>query len=160
MASIFATAGAQVYIGPATPPQSADFVAGDFAGMSFTEIGWLESIGEFGDESAEITFDAIGEGRTQKLKGIRNAGNMDLVMGVVEDDPGQVALLAAEALPDDFAFKVVFNNAPAGGGTPSERYFIGKVMTARENLSTANSVVRRGGRVAINSNVVRVEAAP
>lgn len=159
MASIFATAGAQVFIGPVVEAQSADFVLGDFAGFSFTEIGWLESIGEFGDESAEITFDAIGEGRTQKLKGIRNAGNMDLVMGVVEDDPGQLALLSAEAEPDDFAFKVIFNNAPPAG-TPSERYFIGKVMTARENLGTANSVVRRGGRVAINSNVVRVAAAP
>ena len=159
MAAIFATAGAQVFIGPVTESKSEPFVLGDFAGFSFTEIGWLESIGEFGDESAEITFDAIGEGRTQKLKGIRNAGNMDLVMGVVEDDPGQLALLSAEAEVTDFAFKVVFNNAPSGG-TPGERYFIGKVMTARENLSTANSVVRRGGRVAINSNVVRVESAP
>lgn len=159
MSSIFATAGSQVFIGQAKDPQSADFVLADFAGQSWVEIGWLESIGEFGDESAEITFDAIGEGRTQKLKGIRNAGNMDLVMGVVEDDAGQLALLAAEALPNDFAFRVIFNNAPVAG-TPSERYFIGKVMTARERLDTANSVVRRGGRVGINSNVVRVAAAP
>jgi len=28
---------------------------------------------------------------------------MDLVMGVVDDDPGQIALLAAEAVPNDFA---------------------------------------------------------
>jgi hypothetical protein len=159
MSSIFATAGSQVYIGQELASQSADFVLADFAGQSWVEITWLETIGEFGDESAEITFDAIGEGRTQKLKGIRNAGNMDLVMGIVEDDPGQLALLSAETSPNDFAFKVVFNNAPAGG-TPGERYFIGKVMTARERLDTANNVVRRGGRVGINSNVVRVAAAP
>ncbi len=148
-----------MFIGQPLESQSAAFVVGDFAGQSWVEIGWLESIGEFGDESAEITFDAIGEGRTQKLKGIRNAGNMDLVMGIVDDDAGQIALLAAEALPNDFAFKVEFNNAPAGG-TPAERYFIGKVMTARENMGTANNVVRRGGRVGINSNVVRVDSAP
>lgn len=159
MASIFATAGSQVYIGQVLESKSTPFVLGDFAGQSWVAIGWLESIGEFGDESAEITFDAIGEGRTQKLKGIRNAGNMDLVMGIVEDDPGQLLLLAAEGEPDDFAFKVVFNNAPSGG-TPGERYFIGKVMTARERLDTANNVVRRGGRIGINSNVVRVVAAP
>jgi hypothetical protein len=160
MSSIFATAGSQVYIGQAKASQSAPFVAADFDGQSWVPIGWLESIGEFGDESAEITFDAIGEGRTQKLKGIRNAGNMEMVMGIVDDDPGQIALLAAEALPDDFAFRVVFNNAPAGGGTAAERFFIGKVMTARENLGTANNVVRRGGRIGINSNVVRVDSAP
>jgi hypothetical protein len=158
MSRIFATAGSHVYIGQVMESQSGDFVAADFDGMSWVEIGWLESIGEFGDESAEITFDAIGEGRTQKLKGIRNAGNMDLVMGVVDDDPGQIALLAAEAQPDDFAFRVVMNNAPSGG-TPAERYFIGKVMTARERLDTANNVVRRGGRIGINSNVVRVDSA-
>lgn len=160
MSSIFATAGAIVEIGQAMSPQSAPFVEADFNIHSWTAINWLESIGEFGDESAEITFDAIGEGRTSKLKGIRNAGNMDLVMGVVDDDPGQIALLAAEAEIDDYAFRVTFNNAPAGGGTPARRYFIGKVMTARENLGTANNVVRRGGRVSINSNVVRVNSAP
>lgn len=159
MSSIFATAGSRVYIGQAKASQSTPFVEADFSGQSWVEIGWLESIGEFGDESAEITFDAIGEGRTQKLKGIRNAGNMDLVMGIVDDDPGQIALLAAEAEPDDYAFRVTFNNAPSGGD-PAERYFIGKVMTARERLDTANNVVRRGGRIGINSNVVRVNSAP
>lgn len=157
--SIFATAGATVSIGQVMEQQSADFVLADFAGQSWVPIGWLESIGEFGDESAEITFDPIGENRTRKLKGIRNAGNMDLVMAVVDDDIGQIALLAAEADPDDFAFRVVFNNAPEGG-TPAERYFIGKVMTARENLGTVNNVVKAGGRVGINSNVVRVNSAP
>lgn len=159
MSQLFATMGTDVYIGQVKASQSTPFVAGDFAGQSWTPIGWLESIGEFGDESSEITFDAIGEGRTQKLKGIRNAGNMDLVMGIVDDDAGQIALLAAEAEIDDYAFKVVFNNAPSGG-TPAERYFIGKVMTARERLDTANNVARRGGRIAINSNVVRVDSAP
>lgn len=158
--SIFATAGSTVEIGQAISSKSTPFVEADFDGQSWVPINWLESIGEFGDESAEITFDAIGEGRTQKLKGIRNAGNMDLVMGVVDDDAGQIALLAAEAEPDDFAFRVTFNNAPDGGGTPARRYFIGKVMTARENLGAANNVVRRGGRVSINSNVVRVSSAP
>lgn len=157
--SIFATAGAQIFIGGALASQLTPFILSDFDGQSWVEIGWVESIGEFGDESVEITFDPIGAQRTQKLKGMRNAGAMDLVMGVVEDDPGQVALAAAEAAPDDYAFKVVFNNIPAGGSTPSERYFIGKVMTARENLGAANNVVRRGGRVSINSNVVQVLAA-
>ena len=159
MSSIFATQGTQVYIGQPMTSQSAPFVVGDFDVNTWVPIGWLESIGEFGDESAEITFDPIGEGRTQKLKGIRNAGNMDLVMGIVDDDPGQIALLAAEAELDDYAFRVVFNNAPAGGD-PAERFFIGKVMTARERLDTANNVVRRGGRIGINSNVVRVNSAP
>lgn len=158
MSGIFATAGTKVFIGSTLAPKSEDFVEADFSGISWTEIAWLENIGQFGDESVEITFDAIGESRTQKLKGTRNAGNMDLIAGVDSEDPGQEALRSAEQDADDYAFRVDFNDAP-DGGTPSQRFFIGKVMTAREQLDTANSVVRLAGRVSINSNIVRVDAS-
>lgn len=156
---IFATAGAKIFIGTPLPAQTAPFVVGDFAGQSWVEIGWSESIGEFGDESSEITFDSIGEGRTQKLKGVRNAGTMACRFGISSDDAGQIALRAAETEIDDYAFRVDFNDAPLGG-TPSSRYFIAKVMTAREVLDTANNVVRLNASLGINSNVVQVQAAP
>jgi hypothetical protein len=156
MSGIFATAGAKIYIGNAKDAQSDDFDASDFAGESWVEIPWAENIGAFGDAAASITFDAIGEGRTQKLKGNRNAGDMQLVFGIDTSAAGQTALRAAEATKDDYAFKVEFNDAPAGGGTPSIRYFIGKVMTATEVLDTANNVVKLNATVGINSNIVRV----
>lgn len=158
MAGIFATAGAKLFIGGALAPKSAPFVEADFSGQSWIEVGWTENLGTFGDESSEITFDAIGEGRTQKLKGTRNAGNMSLVCGVDYEDEGQIALRNAEALPNDFAFKVEFNDAPVGG-TPSIRYFIAKVMSAAEQLDTSNNVVRLNATLGVNSNIVRVNAA-
>lgn len=158
MSGIFATAGSKLFIGGPLAPKSGNFVENDFNGQSWVEVGWTENLGQFGDESSEITFDAIGEGRTQKLKGTRNAGNMSLVCGVDYEDEGQIALRAAEGLPNDFAFKVEFNDAPVGG-TPSERYFIAKVMSASEQLDTANNVVRLNATLGINSNIVRVNAA-
>lgn len=156
---IFATAGSKVFIGPATPAQSADFEKEDFESLTFVEIGWIETIGQFGDESSEITFEAIGEGRTQKLKGVRNAGNLELVCGVDPSDAGQSALRAAELTPHDYAFKIQFNDAPPeSGSTPSLRYFIAKVMTAREQLDGANNVVRLAATLGINSNIVIVDA--
>jgi len=53
--SIFATAGLQ-RLHWASQASAVPFVAADFDGQSWTEIGWLETIGEFGDESSEITF--------------------------------------------------------------------------------------------------------
>lgn len=156
---IFATAGAKIYIGNALEAKSTPFVAGDFASISWQQIGWAESIGEFGDESSEITFDAIGENRTQKLKGVRNAGTMAARFGISSDDVGQIALRAAEQTVDDYAFRIDFNDAPLNG-TPSKRYFIAKVMTAREVLDTANNVVRLNASLGVNSNVVQVSAAP
>ena len=156
--SIYATVGSHIYIGQTMAQQSADFVEADFDGMSWVEINWAENIGAFGDESAEITFDAIGEGRTIKLKGVRNAGNVALVFGADYEDSGQAALRAAEATPHDYAFKVEFDDAPEGG-TPSLRYFIAKVMSARETLDAANNVIKLSTTLGINSNIVRVDAA-
>lgn len=138
--------------------QSQDFVLADFAGNSWTEISWVESIGAFGDKSAEITFDAIGEQRTQKLKGTRNAGNLALVCGVDSGDAGQAALRAAEATPNDYGIRVDFDDA-ALGGTPSQRFFIAKVMSAEEQLDGANNVVKLNSGLGINSNIVRVNAS-
>jgi Phage tail tube protein, TTP len=158
MAGIFATAGSKVFIGSSLSAKSADFGVGDFSAQSWVEISWLESVGAFGDEAATITFNAIGEGRTQKLKGTRNAGDMQLVCGVDYGDAGQAALKAAEATPLNYAFKVQFNDMPSGGTSPSLRYFIGIVLSARETLDTANNVIKMTAAIGINSNIVRVAA--
>lgn len=156
--SIFATAGSRVYVGQPKDAQSAAFVESDFDAQSWIEIGWVNSIGAFGDQASEVPFDLIAEERTQRLKGTRNAGNLELVCGLDSADDGQATLRGAETEPYDYAFRVVFNDAPAGG-TPSERYFVAKVMQVREQLDTANNVVRLNATLAINSNIVRVDAA-
>jgi hypothetical protein len=153
---IFATAGSKIYIGSVLAAKLVDFVVGDFAGQSWVEIGWAEAIGEFGDEASEITFDAIGQGRTQKLKGSRNAGTMAARFGVDTSDTGQIAVRAAELGPQDYAFRIDFNDALTQSGTPSQRYFVGKVMSAREVLDTSNNVVRLNASIGVNSNVVQV----
>lgn len=158
MAGIFATAGAKLYIGQSLAAKTTNFVLGDFAAQSWIQVGWMENIGAFGDEAASVTFDAIEQQRTQKLKGTRNAGDMTVVCGIDYEDQGQITLRAAEATSNNYAFKVQFNDAPTGGD-PSERYFIGLVMSARETLDTANNVMKLNATIGINSNIVRVSAA-
>lgn len=154
---IFATAGAAIDIGQVKTAQSANFVASDFTSQSWVNIAWVESIGAFGDEATEITFDALSEARTQKLKGSRNAGSLELVCGIDVSDDGQANLRLAEAQDYDYAFRVTFDDARVGG-TPSYRYFIAKVMTAREQLDGANNVAKLVSTLGINSNIVRVNA--
>src|SRR5678815_3813011 len=155
MAGIFATAGSRLFIGGSVAAKTVDWVIGDFSGQSWVAVNWMENIGAFGDEAASITFDAIEQQRTQKLKGTRNAGDMAVVCGIDYEDAGQIAMRAAEAEPNNYAFKVQFNDAPVGGD-PSERYFIGLVMSARETLDTANNVMKLNATIGINSNIVRV----
>lgn len=159
--AIFATAGSKLFIGAALAAKNADFVVADFTSQTWVEIQPLESIGSIGDEAQEITFDAVGQARTQTIKGSRKASAMACVAALDYSDVGQIALLAAEKTPYDYAFKVVFNDAPATGSapTPSSRMFIAKVMSATEQLDSANNVMKLNFNLPVNSNIVRVAAA-
>lgn len=156
--AIFATAGSKVFIGTVLAEKSVDFVASEFTAQLWVQINSLESIGSFGDAAETVQFKDIGKGRVTKLKGTRDAGTMELVAGIDYKDPGQIALLAAEKSIHDFAFKVEFNDAP-DGGTPSQRLFIAKVMSASEALDSADNVMKLNSSLAINSNIIRVSAA-
>lgn len=154
--AIFTTAGAKLYIGgaldgPAVTPSS-------FTGIVWVEVRRLENLGSFGDTSEEITFDDIGEARRIKLKGPRDAGMMEVVAAIDSGDAGQTAVRAAEATPNDYAFRVVFNDAPVGGSA-SERRFVGKVMSVAEVLDGASNVMKLNMSIGVNSNVVRIDAA-
>lgn len=155
--TIYATNGSRLYIGAALEAKSTDFVAADFTPQTWVEIGEIEALGTLGDAATEITFDAISSQRTRRLKGTRNAGSMEVVAGLDYDDSGQLAVVAAEKTPHDYAFRLVLNDAPPGG-TPSERLFIAKVASAAEALDSANSVMKLNMTLWVNSNVVKVDA--
>lgn len=157
--TIYATAGAKLYIGAALASKSTDFVVADFTPQTWVEIGEIEALGSLGDTSAEVTFDSISAQRTRRLKGTRNAGNMEVVCGIDYADPGQIAVIAAEKTPNDYAFKLALNDAPPLG-TPSQRLFVAKVASAAEAFDQANSVMKLNVGLWVNSNVVKVAAAP
>jgi hypothetical protein len=155
---IYAVAGSKFYIGSTLAQKTVDFVLSDFNSQSWVEIKWAENLGQFGDEAASIAFAAIGNPRVTKLKGVRDAGTMALVFGVDYNDDGQTLLRTGQTTSFDYAFKVLFNDMPSGGTSGSVRYFIGKIMMARETLDAANNVIKLNAGIGINSNVVAVNA--
>lgn len=156
---IFATAGAKLYIGGPLSPKQTDFVLADFNAQSWVEVSWCENLGKVGDESAGIKFDSIGNARTQKLKGNKDAGMQQVVCGRDHTDEGQDNLIQAQATDFSYAFKLELDDATAGG-TPSARYYIAKVQSASEQLDTANNVVKLNAGLDIDSNIVKVNAVP
>ena len=155
---IYATAGAKLYIGGAHSMKSADHVEADFSTETWVEITGLESLGSLGDSSSEITQAFIDSKRAKRIKGVRNAGSMEVICGINYADDGQQALIAAEKASDDYAFRIVFDDAPANG-TPSERMFIAAVGSAVEAYDAADTVMKLNASLWVNSNVVRVDAA-
>ncbi len=153
------TAGAKLDIGAAKTFNGTDFVETDFTTGSpvWTEIKGTTNLSSLGDVSELITSNQIGISRTRKGKGTRNAGSMQVVCDLDYADAGQLAAIAAEKTRSTYAFRLTFNDAPAGG-TPSIRYFTALVMSAAEQYDEANSVMKLNITLEVDSNVVRVAA--
>ena len=156
------TARTRFYVGDsAIDDKDTDFAVADFSGVTWVEVGGLMSIGTAGDETNEIAFDLINRGRTKVLKGTKRAPTLDVVTALNHANAGQAKLLEAEASSNNYPFRLVYDDTPATGPapTPSERLFIGMVMSAGEQLDDANNVIRFNTSIAPNSNLVRVNAA-
>lgn len=126
----------------------------EFVADSYIEVGEVEDLGEFGDESESVAFTSLSDSRTRKLKGPRDAGTTSVVVGDDMTDSGQAAMDAAEAGTLDYNFKIVGNDAVTLGGANSIHYFYGKVMSRRRNVGQANNVVRKTYAIGINSQIV------
>ncbi len=155
--TVIASGGMKVFIGGPKSQKSADFVLADFNAEVWTQIGEVEAAGSVGDTSEAVNFTGLSDKRTRTIKGPRSAGTMEIVCGIDPADPGQLAAIAAEKTIHDYAFKLVFDDAPAGG-TPSERYFIAKVMSQSEQYDQANNIMKLNISLGVNSNLVRVAA--
>lgn len=110
--TIYATAGSKLYIGGALANKSTDFVESDFTSQTWTEIGGLTGLGKIGDAAEAISVKLVGEARTKKMKGSRDAGTMEIVCALDASDAGQAAVIAAQAAKDSYAFKLALNDAP------------------------------------------------
>lgn len=128
-----------------------------YQALTWTEVGEVEDMGEFGDESESVTFTALSDARTRKLKGPRDAGSQTVVVGDDMNDVGQIALEAAEASPLDHNFKVQLNDAVTIGGDDSLHFFRGLVMSKKRNVGNASNVVRRTFMIGINSAVLSTD---
>lgn len=153
MGDIITASGTRVYIGPAVTSTSADTLAEFEAISGWTEIGLIESVGEFGDMSSDVTFAAIGDGRMRHTKGARDAGTMTLTCGHDPIDAGQLALEVAEATSDRYAFRVVLPDSPSASYSDSQYYFRGLVRSKRKNIGSNDNVVRNTYEIGIDSEI-------
>lgn len=151
--SISTAAESKFYIGGAGEPASQV----EYETHSYIEVGEVENLGEIGDESQVVTFASLADGRMRKLKGVRDAGTLNVVCGYDATDAGQDAMVAAEAQPLNYAFKIELNDPVTLGGTPTIIYFYGQVLSKRRNIGDVNNVVRYNFNVGVNSALTEVD---
>lgn len=163
--SINASAGAKIFLGPTTAVANgtnSDMATAYAALTPYTEIKEVETLGEFGDSAQVISFTSLSDSRVRKLKGAKDAGDLQLVVASDPLDAGQTALIAAEGTDFSYAFKVILSDAADANDTDSVIYFHAKVMSKRLGVGGANDVTKRTFVLGIDTKLVEVPstAAP
>lgn len=151
--SIFTASGSKISM-IAVPPLATVITAAAYAALTpYVEILEVESLGDFGDESAVTTFTALRDSRVRKLKGPRDAGNLVLVVAHDALDAGQVLLRTAERTSFSYAFKIEANDKLDANDTNSFFYFKAKVMSQRMAAGAAGNVWRDTFTLGIDSEI-------
>ena len=120
--------------GNSTPlAEDADLELADYETLFWTQIKAVGSHGEVGPSTNILSYDTWDTSVIQKAKGMTDAGSPEIELARLPADPGQIALRAASLLNNNFAFKIVRNDAPAGG-TPTIIYNRGLVTGPRRPM--------------------------
>jgi hypothetical protein len=147
--------GARLYVGPValTDIETAADALADFTSLSIgVEIGLIENIGEFGKVFDLVTFQAVADGRTYKLKGGYNEGALQLTVGSDLTDAGQALLYQYGNAQDqnNYPFRITLVGVDA---TWDNFYFGGKVFSYRQQLGSVNNVIKAQVNIEINTPI-------
>lgn len=147
MSNVGAVAGTELYIadpGPLSPEPA------------WVQVNNLFNIGELGTTDSEVQVESIDDGFTRILKGTTSSAAFPVVMNRDFADDGQNAMAAAhedktQAL---YNFKLVLNDQPAGGSSPSIFTFQGKVMGFARSFGGTNDVRRVNSSIAVEPDSI------
>jgi len=138
------SAGSTIGISAGLP--ATDDVAG-YSALTFTTIGEVTDLGEFGKVFNLVSHNPIASGRTEKFKGSFNEGAITLNIAQDTSDAGQGILATASDSYDDFAFEITAQDG-------SKDFFKAKVMSNVVNIGSVDSVRSLTAQLEITSAIV------
>lgn len=148
MSNVFTSAGTTLGISAVLP---ATYNATAFAALTFTSIGEITDMGEFGREYALVTHNPLGDRRTVKRKGSYNDGALTMSLGRVPSDAGQALLLTARDDDDSYAFVVTLQDG-------TKQYFSAQVMSYTTSVGSVDQITGASVMVEIDNNIIEVAA--
>lgn len=128
--TVFSSAGSTIKISSAKP---ATFDGTGYAALSFTAIGEVTDLGEFGREYNLITHNPIGNRGTVKKKGSFSEGSITLQLALDTDDAGQILAKAASTSDADHSFVITTQNG-------DKYYFQAQVMSFKTSIGAVDSI--------------------
>lgn len=147
---VITSAGASISM-TASEPATND--AAGYAALTFTPIGEVTEIPEFGREYNEVTHIPLATRATVKRKGSFNDGTYTITGGRDVDDAGQTLLAAALASDADHYVKVETQQGEIF-------YMAVQVMSYKTNIGNADQIVNFSAVLSINSEKGIITVAP
>lgn len=124
------SAGTTLGVSASSP---ATFNEAGYEALTFTPVGEITDLGEFGREYALVTHNPLGSRGTVKFKGSFNEGQISLQLGLDTEDAGQVLLKAAAKSDNNYSFAV---ETQAG----DFYYFQAQVMSFKVGVGAVDSI--------------------
>lgn len=142
--SVMTAAGSTVSISTTLP---ATYDVAGFGALTFTAIGEVTDVSEFGREYNLVTHIPIANRVAKKFKGSYNNGNITLQFGRDMSNAGQTALKAAASSDNSYSIRIVLQDG-------TNIYFTGQVMSFKTTLGNADSITGGSATVEIDNDII------
>lgn len=123
----------------------ATFNAAGYAALTYTTVGEIVDLGEFGRSYALVTHNPIDNRGTVKAKGSFNEGQLALQLGLDTDDAGQIILKSASTSDNNYAFKVTDQKGDV-------YYFQAQVMEFKVGLGSVDQITKASCNLEITTS--------
>ena len=151
MSNVFTSAGTTLEVVADTP---ATFDEAGYSSLTYTAVGEITDMGEYGPEYEVVTHNPLGERRTIKRKGTRNDGAITMQLGRDPSDAGQQILIAGvDGAEEDtvHSFKVTLQDGTI-------QYMSGQVYSYTTNIGSVNQITGASVTVELDSDIIEVTA--
>jgi hypothetical protein len=150
MAKLTST-GTRLYVSASDP---ATFDAAGYAALTFTEVGELIDLPEYGPNVTVVESNPLKTGITEKFKGFQNNGSQSMGLEYDSTDAGQLILRTAvigATKNQQHAIKIEYQDG-------SIDYYSCRIFSYTKAPGSANSMV--GSTVQVEINTPIIEVAP
>jgi len=151
MSDVFTSAGTTLEV-VADQPATRDEAG--FSALTFTQVGEITDLGEYGVEYEVVTHNPLDSRRTIKRKGTANDGNITMQLGRVPSDAGQTVLQdGADGAEKDtvHSFKITLQDGTV-------QYSTGQIFSYTTNVGSVNQIT--GASVTVEFDDQIIEVAP
>jgi hypothetical protein len=145
----FTSAGTTIGIVSGDP---SSYDATGFEALTFSTIGEVTDLGEFGREYSLVTHNPLGDRQTVKRKGSYNDGSISMTVARTPDDAGQTILQTALDSDENFSFNVTLQDG-------TELYFQAQVLSYTTNVGTVDQITTASVTIEITDEIIEVAAA-